>query len=788
MKQFFSFSKLRVKNELSSSNKLFISSALILLSLFLLISFISYFFTGEIDQSNLTEFSDTTKSNANSLGKIGAIVSDFFIYKGFGVSSIIFSFLIIISALNISFGFNKGKILKNWIWGFYLIFLFSIFFGSVDFGNIYSGVIGYEVVTFLSIYISELGITLLLVFMSIMYLTLRLNIGVNNLLNIINFFQKLKSNRIEQTGPNIEINNEDTLIEENFNDVFNDNEETEENFKNDKIEKNTSHIDIEEKIRNSEDKNELEKVDIVVDDIFEEKSEIDNLSDKLVDNFGKFDPKLELSKFQFPKLSLLKQYESEKITIDKDELEDNKNRIVETLANYNISISNIKATIGPTVTLYEIVPDAGVRISKIKNLEDDIALSLAALGIRIIAPIPGRGTIGIEVPNKKPTVVSMHSVISAEKFQKCKMELPVAIGKTISNETLVFDLAKMPHLLMAGATGQGKSVGLNAVLTSLLYKKHPAEVKFVLVDPKKVELTLYNKIERHYLAKLPDSDEAIITDNKKVINTLNSLCIEMDNRYELLKNASCRNIVEYNKKFKERKLNPNDGHQFLPYVVLVVDEFADLIMTAGKEVETPIARLAQLARAIGIHLIIATQRPSVNVITGVIKANFPARIAFRVTSKIDSRTILDGSGADQLIGRGDMLFTQGNELIRIQCAFVDTPEIELLTDFIGSQKAYPTAHQLPEYIAEEGGTNIEIDIDDRDKLFREAAEVLVTAQQGSASLLQRKLKLGYNRAGRLIDQLEAAGIVGPFEGSKARQVLISDLQSLDQHLNNEQKN
>jgi len=787
MKQFFSFSKLKTKKEISSSNRLFISSALILLSLFLLISFISYFFTGEIDQSNLNEFSKT-KANANSLGKIGAIVSDFFIYKGFGVSSVIFSFLIVITALNISFGFNKGKILKNWIWGFYLIFLFSVIFGTIDNGNIYSGIIGFEVVTFLNIYISEIGIILLIIFMSLMYLTLRLKIGVNDILNMVNFIQKLKFNNSEKTESNNEIIEEDTISKENDDNFINVNEKDEEYLHNEIIEKDLKHNDSEDLIRNNQDKKEPDNVDIEVDEIFEEKSEIDNLSNKLVDNFGKFDPKLELSKFQFPKLNLLKQYESEKITIDKDELEENKNRIVETLANYNISISNIKATIGPTVTLYEIIPDAGVRISKIKNLEDDIALSLAALGIRIIAPIPGRGTIGIEVPNKKPTVVSMHSVIAAEKFQKCKMELPVAIGKTISNETLVFDLAKMPHLLMAGATGQGKSVGLNAVLTSLIYKKHPAEVKFVLVDPKKVELTLYNKIERHYLAKLPDSDEAIITDNKKVINTLNSLCIEMDNRYELLKNASCRNIVEYNKKFKERKLNPNDGHQFLPYIVLVVDEFADLIMTAGKEVETPIARLAQLARAIGIHLIIATQRPSVNVITGVIKANFPARIAFRVTSKIDSRTILDGSGADQLIGRGDMLFTQGNELIRIQCAFVDTPEIELLTDFIGSQKAYPTAHQLPEYIGEEGGTNIDIDIDDRDKLFREAAEVLVTAQQGSASLLQRKLKLGYNRAGRLIDQLEAAGIVGPFEGSKARQVLITDLQSLDQHLDNEQKN
>ena len=438
------------------------------------------------------------------------------------------------------------------------------------------------------------------------------------------------------------------------------------------------------------------------------------------------------------------------------------------------------------MTLYEIVPEAGIRISKIKNLEDDIALSLSALGIRIIAPIPGRGTIGIEVPNKNPSIVSMRSVIASPKFQNAEMELPIAFGKTISNETFVVDLAKMPHLLMAGATGQGKSVGLNAILSSLLYKKHPAEVKFVLVDPKKVELTLFNKIERHFLAKLPDTEEAIITDTTKVVNTLNSLCIEMDARYDLLKEAMVRNIKEYNTKFKTRKLNPNDGHRFLPYIVLVIDEFADLIMTAGKEVETPIARLAQLARAIGIHLIVATQRPSVNVITGIIKANFPARIAFRVTSKIDSRTILDNSGADQLIGRGDMLYTQGNDLIRLQCAFVDTPEVEDITDYIGSQKAYPDAYLLPEYVGEEGsGTSIDNDISERDKLFREAAEVLVIAQQGSTSLLQRKLKLGYNRAGRIIDQLEASGIVGPFEGSKARQVLILNLEALNQHLENE---
>ena len=773
MKHIFSFSKNKEKKELSSAKRLFIGSSLIILSLFLIISFVSYFFTGEIDQSSLNNFTDKTISNSNSLGKIGATLSDFFIYKGFGLSSIIFPLLIFISALHILLDFKKKKLTNNWLWGFYLVFLFSIFFGLIDYGNIYSGIIGYELVSLLTIYINQIGVTFLLIFMTLIYVTFRLKVGTNDIIKVVNFLKSLSFKKSEKNEPFDEIKEEIP------------NEEIEEEINNEEVEQALDKSTVDEKPLNDIEEKIIDDVGIEVEEIFEEKSESDNLSDKLVDDFGRFDPKLELSKFQFPKLNLLKQYDSEKITIDKDELEENKNRIVETLGNYNISISNIKATIGPTVTLYEIIPDAGVRISKIKNLEDDIALSLAALGIRIIAPIPGRGTIGIEVPNKKPTVVSMHSVISAEKFQKSEMELPVAIGKTISNETLVFDLARMPHLLMAGATGQGKSVGLNAVLTSLLYKKHPAEVKFVLVDPKKVELTLYNKIERHYLAKLPDSEEAIITDNKKVINTLNSLCIEMDNRYELLKNASCRNIVEYNKKFKDRKLNPNDGHQFLPYIVLVVDEFADLIMTAGKEVETPIARLAQLARAIGIHLIIATQRPSVNVITGVIKANFPARIAFRVTSKIDSRTILDGSGADQLIGRGDMLFTQGNELIRIQCAFVDTPEIELLTDFIGSQKAYATAHQLPEYISEEGGTNLDIDIEDRDKLFREAAEVLVTAQQGSASLLQRKLKLGYNRAGRLIDQLEAAGIVGPFEGSKARQVLIPDLQSLDRHLENE---
>ena len=500
---------------------------------------------------------------------------------------------------------------------------------------------------------------------------------------------------------------------------------------------------------------------------------------------GEYDPKLDLSSYNYPTLDLLENYGDKKIEVNKEELEANKNRIVETLSHYNISIEKIKATIGPTVTLFEIVPQAGVRISKIKNLEDDIALSLSALGIRIIAPIPGKGTIGIEVPNQKPEIVPMKSILGSEKFVNSDYELPIGLGKTISNEVFVADLAKMPHLLMAGSTGQGKSVGLNAILVSLLYKKHPSQVKFVLVDPKKVELTLFRTIERHFLAKLPGEEEAIITDTKKVINTLNSLCIEMDQRYELLKDAQVRNIKEYNTKFISRKLPPTEthGHKFLPYIILVVDEFADLIMTAGKEIETPIARLAQLARAIGIHLIIATQRPSVNIITGTIKANFPARIAFRVTSKIDSRTILDTGGADQLIGRGDMLLSTGADLIRLQCAFVDTPEVEKITDFIGSQRGYSDAHLLPEFIEESGEGSRDMNPDDRDPLFGEAATIIVQHQQGSASLLQRRLKLGYNRAGRIIDQLEAAKIVGPFEGSKAREVLVKDPMTLSQIIN-----
>ena len=772
----FSFSK--EKRKLNSSQKLFIGSTLIVISFVLLISFTSYFFTGNSDQSTLIQFTNKDVSPENWMSKVGAFLADLFLHKGFGISSYIICFLTFISGLFVLLDTNKSKLIKHWFWGILIMIWISLLFGLINLETgRFSGIVGFETNLFLKSYIGNIGTSFLLLLSAIFYLTFRLKIGIDSFKNLWffknektdeDFITNLKDIESEQSTDVKENNIEDStlLTSTNNNDQ-----------KLQVLDKNTVDENIEE--------SSTDEIEIEIKETFEEESETDNLSKKLVKDFGLFDPKLELSSYKFPNLDILKKYDSEGITINKEELEENKTKIVNTLNNYKIGIESIKATIGPTVTLYEIVPEAGVRISKIKNLEDDIALSLSALGIRIIAPIPGKGTIGIEVPNKNATIVSMHSVISSKKFQESDMILPIALGKTISNETLVVDLAKMPHLLMAGATGQGKSVGLNAVLTSLLYKKHPAEVKFVLVDPKKVELTLFNKIERHYLAKLPDSEEAIITDNTKVINTLNSLCIEMDNRYDLLKNAQCRNIVEYNKKFKSRKLNPNDGHQFLPYIVLVVDEFADLIMTAGKEVETPIARIAQLARAIGIHLIIATQRPSVNVITGVIKANFPARIAFRVTSKIDSRTILDSSGADQLIGRGDMLYTQGNELIRVQCAFVDTPEVEKLTDFIGSQKAYASAHVLPEYIGDEGGTSLDIDISDRDKLFKEAAEVIVIAQQGSASLLQRKLKLGYNRAGRLIDQLEAAGIVGPFEGSKARQVNITDLVALDRHFENE---
>jgi S-DNA-T family DNA segregation ATPase FtsK/SpoIIIE len=526
--------------------------------------------------------------------------------------------------------------------------------------------------------------------------------------------------------------------------------------------------------------------EVKTDDELDELSDFDSMS-SYMNSKGEYDPTLGLSRYKFPDINLLQDHGSDKIKIDKDELEKNKNQIIQTLINYKIEISKIMATVGPTVTLYEIVPAPGVRISKIKSLEDDIALSLAALGIRIIAPIPGKGTIGIEVPNVHKEIVSMKSMIASEKFRNSNMDLPICLGKTISNEIYIADLAKMPHLLMAGATGQGKSVGINSILVSLLYKRHPAELKFVLVDPKKVELSIYSAIEKHFLAKLPGEEEAIITDTRKVVATLNALCIEMDNRYDLLKKANVRNLKEYNAKFVARKLNPLKGHDYMPLIVVIVDEFADLIMTAGKEVETPIARLAQLARAIGIHLVLATQRPSVNIITGTIKANFPGRISFKVASKIDSRTILDMGGADQLIGRGDMLLSMGSDLIRLQCGFVDTPEVDAIVNSIGNQDGYGEAFMLPEVVDEnniDGGIkNSGFNGGDRDDMFEDAARVIVQNQMGSTSLIQRRLKLGYNRAGRLMDQLEEAGIVGPNLGSKAREVLYNNETDLERFLN-----
>jgi S-DNA-T family DNA segregation ATPase FtsK/SpoIIIE len=762
--------------------------------IFLLVAFTSFLFNWQVDQSELTEFADKKANVSNLLGKIGHYLSDVFIFKGFGIASFLIPVLLFVSGIYLLLQVSLKQVRKPWGWGILGLIWVSILFAfSTDNGSLLSGTIGYELNNYLQAFLGSTGVLLLLIFTLLSYLAIRFKLSAQH---IAPLFKKKEKVQAEIEVKNSEINDAaETIIKKELSVETNGKSDFELSVENLQPtiknylgnEKEDILLDIKPDETNTSKPDQTEEVTIDVEKIVEEKHESENLSDKLVKDFGEFDPTLDLGNYKFPTLNLLREF-NESISIDQEELEVNKNRIVETLSNYKIGISKIKATVGPTVTLYEIVPEAGVRISKIKNLEDDIALSLSALGIRIIAPIPGKGTIGIEVPNKNATMVSMKSMIASTKFQNAQMELPIAFGKTISNESFVVDLAKMPHLLMAGATGQGKSVGLNVVLASLLYKKHPAEVKFVLVDPKKVELTLFNKIERHYLAKLPDSEDAIITDTTKVVNTLNSLCIEMDNRYDLLKLAMVRNIKEYNNKFKSRKLNPENGHQFLPYIVLVIDEFADLIMTAGKEVETPIARLAQLARAIGIHLIVATQRPSVNVITGIIKANFPSRVAFRVTSKIDSRTILDNSGADQLIGKGDMLYSGGNQLVRIQCAFVDTPEIEKITDFIGSQRAYPEAYLLPEYVGEESGTSLDVDINDRDALFKDAALVIVHAQQGSASLLQRKLKLGYNRAGRIIDQLEAAGIVGQFEGSKARQVLVPDEMALNQLLENEKNN
>ncbi|MFN8152839.1 MAG: DNA translocase FtsK 4TM domain-containing protein [Bacteroidia bacterium] len=799
---------------------------LLLMSVFMLIAFASYFFTWKNDQSLVTGswfdlFRYSDKKVDNWLGKFGAILSHQFMYVWFGLSAFVLAFLSFLSGFKILFCADLLPMKKTLRYAVFTLFFLppalSFIFSQKPDLQFLGGGLGYQINMWLTLSIGRAGAGFLLGF-----------IGLSFLVAIFNFnFRLPQVNKAPRSTPSA-IEEEETFSPVAGNKMrMDDTEEEEEEEESEDEKAALAGIELllqDEPVAASvplftETKAPEPEIDLIAPEIPAEPIEMEMTADTpggvdfevaplsetevtadgdlqvanpedadLVEQLGEYDPKLDLSNYQYPTLDLLENYQSNRSQLSRDELmaelEANKKRIIETLGHYDIEIDKIKATVGPTVTLFEIVPKAGIRISKIKNLEDDIALSLAALGIRIIAPIPGKGTIGIEVPNQNPDIVSMRAVIGSEKFQNSEYELPIALGKTISNEIFITDLAKMPHLLMAGATGQGKSVGLNAILVSLLYKKHPAQVKFVLVDPKKVELTLFKTIERHFLAKLPNEEEAIITDTKKVVNTLNSLCIEMDTRYDLLKNAQVRNIREYNAKFVARKLNPNNGHRFLPYIVLVVDEFADLIMTAGKEVETPIARLAQLARAIGIHLIIATQRPSVNIITGTIKANFPARLAFRVTSKIDSRTILDTGGADQLIGRGDMLLSTGSDLVRIQCAFVDTPEVESITEFIGNQRAYPDAYLLPEYVGEgeAGGGNSDMGADDLDPLFEEAAHMVVQFQQGSASLLQRRLKLGYNRAGRLVDQLEAAGVIGPFEGSKAREVRCKDLASLEQLL------
>jgi S-DNA-T family DNA segregation ATPase FtsK/SpoIIIE len=780
---------------------------LLIASFFLGIAFISYLFTGKADQSVVETANETSviasgRDAKNWLGFYGAYASHYFIFHWFGLAAFFTPPLLFVIGYKLAF----QKTLMSLVSAFWFVFFATIWLSLL---------LGYVVLTsegvnewgFLA---GGLGFHLAIVFQSLLGWGTFLLLLLSLIVFIIFFFNITRIGSESKTlkdspEPVVEdlnvadpdVQKEEEVIEEGGDEEFSEgNDETEELSKWE-----IRSLELEKKNQPKEDSDGL-VLDIIPPRKSEEpvqevpaakKYDEDNLmldvekehEERHGNKQENYDPTLDLGNYQYPTLDLLEEYnQNNGVQVSKEELEQNKDKILETLINFKIGISSIKATIGPTVTLYEIVPEAGIKISKIKNLEDDIALSLAALGIRIIAPIPGKGTIGIEVPNKNREMVSMRSVLSTEKFLKSDKELPVVLGKTISNEVHVIDLAKLPHLLIAGATGQGKSVGLNVVLTSLLYKKHPSQLKFVLVDPKKVELTLFNKIERHFLAMLPDSEEAIITDTKKVVNTLNSLCIEMDLRYDLLKDGGARNLKEYNNKFIRRKLNPENGHRFLPYIVLVIDELADLMMTAGKEVETPIARLAQLARAIGIHLVVATQRPSVNVITGVIKANFPARLSFRVTSKIDSRTILDAGGADQLIGMGDMLLSHGSEVIRLQCAFVDTPEVEKVCEYIGSQRGYESAYQLPEFVGEDDSNSVgEVDLGERDALFDDAARLIVMHQQGSTSLIQRKLKLGYNRAGRLIDQLEAAGIVGSFEGSKAREVLIQDEYSLEQLLN-----
>ncbi|MBP7499571.1 MAG: DNA translocase FtsK 4TM domain-containing protein [Chryseobacterium sp.] len=798
---------------------------LIILSIVLTLSFGSYLMNWKADQSQAGTMTDKTVESSNLFGKIGDWLGNIFIFESIGVAAFVVAFLFLVFGTLI-FKKTYFKPWKTISHSLFFICWTPIFFGAVTNGEgVLGGVYGYQIMDYLKSYIGSVGLWMVLLVSFSLYFVLEFNLrpsSIKNKLNDLNdnTFGKLKS---MMPDSNEEFEADEDLDKEIVPEKLAVNQtplKTDNDFGNIKVTQEFEPIKTPNKTTFVEEVKQSQPEQIVLttetpvqkpivdkpiiiekpvvetpiaksnDDITlnieVKKEEVyapnaeQQKSDDLVSKHGLYDHKLDLAKFQMPSVELLKDYGNEEITINHDELEENKNRIVGLLKTFNVGISEIKATIGPTVTLYEIVPEAGIRVSAIKKLQDDIALNLSALGIRIIAPMPGKGTIGIEVPRKNPTMVSMRSVVASPKFQSADMDLPIVFGRTISNEVFVADLAKMPHLLMAGATGQGKSVGINAILTSLIYKKHPSELKFVMVDPKKVELSLYSKIERHYLAKLPDTEDAIITDNAKVINTLNSLCIEMDQRYDLLKNAFCKNIKEYNAKFAQRKLNPENGHRYLPYIVLVVDEFADLIMTAGKEVEHPIARLAQLARAIGIHLIVATQRPSVNVITGMIKANFPARIAFRVISGVDSKTILDSPGAEQLVGRGDMLYFNGNDLTRLQCAFVDTPEVERIAEFVGEQKGYPDAYLLPEYSGDESTSTVgAFDPNEKDQLFEDAARIVISTQQGSTSMLQRQLKLGYNRAGRIMDQLEAAGVVGGFNGAKAREVLISDLGSLE---------
>jgi len=752
----------------------------ILLSFYLTLSFTSYivpWFTGSADDtfSNISfhrVLFDDTIDVSNWGGRLGAAISHQLIKDWFGVSAYLILLLLFIYGFKLMMKVSILPLGKTFRISILAMLWFSVTFGSIFMGtslDILGGTFGYEASNWLQGAIGKVGLVFLLIFILFAFLAINYRFPFN-----MTRRKKTREEKSDDKSANI-------LKEDKYNTV--EFAVTEDESIAGEKEKELE-VEEEPEPQKPEPENNTadpeQDVELTIEKHVDEKTGVFDGSHQGLDT--KFDPTLDLPHYKYPTLDLLDDHGGDTISVTREELEKNKESILKTLSNYSIQIDSIKATIGPTVTLYEIVPAAGVRISKIKNLEDDIALSLSALGIRIIAPIPGKGTIGIEVPNQKREMVSIRSILSSEKFQRCTYELPFGLGKTISNETFIADLTKMPHILMAGATGQGKSVGLNAIIASLLYKKHPAQLKFVLVDPKKVELSLFSKIERHFLAKLPDSEEAIITDTRKVVRTLNSLGIEMDNRYELLKDAQVRNIKEYNERFVARKLNPNEGHRYLPYIILIVDEFADLIMMAGKEIENPLTRLAQLARAVGIHLVIATQRPSVNIITGTIKANFPARIAYRVISKVDSRTILDSGGADQLIGRGDMLLATGSDIIRLQSAFVDTHEVDRITEFIGSQRAYPDAYHLPEYADEESNGVGDFDPSERDEMFEEAARVIVQNQQGSTSLLQRRLKLGYNRAGRIIDQLEAAGIVGPFEGSKAREVRVHDEASLEQLL------